>query len=193
MNQARSNETSEVAGHQKAGLKSRSWGRILLLAGMSCITIAAFCMVIFPNPAFAQQLSIGFGDDLTLTERAVQLVALITVLSLAPSILIMVTSFTRIVVVLSLLRSALGLQTSPPNTVMVSLALFLTAFIMAPTFEEAYKTGIEPLVQARLKPLRHSISRLNHSIFSCASMYGKTTLRSSLTWPIRKPLKRRKT
>ncbi|WP_096176585.1 flagellar type III secretion system pore protein FliP [Cohaesibacter sp. ES.047] len=104
------------------------------------------------NPAFAQQLTIGFGDDLTITERAVQLVGLITVLSLAPSILIMVTSFTRIVVVLSLLRSAIGLQTAPPNTVMISLALFLTAFIMAPTFEEAYNIGIQPLVDGEIEP-----------------------------------------
>ena len=83
--------------------------------------------------AFAQDISIGFGEGTGLTERAVQLVALLTILSLAPSILVMVTSFTRIVVVLSLLRSAIGLQTAPPNAVMTSLALFLTAFIMAPT------------------------------------------------------------
>ena len=101
--------------------------------------------------AIAQELSIGFGDDLTLTERSLQLVALIMVLSLAPSILIMVTSFTRIVVVLSLLRSAIGLQTAPPNTVMVSLALFLTAFIMAPTFEKAYEDGVVPLTSGSIE------------------------------------------
>src|SRR5262245_37411622 len=78
--------------------------------------------------AFAQDVSINFGDDATLTERAVQIIGLITVLALAPSILVMVTSFTRIVVVLSLLRTAIGLQTAPPNSVMVSLALFLTIF-----------------------------------------------------------------
>ena len=94
----------------------------------------------------AQDISIDFGEANSLTERAVQLVGLITVLSLAPSILVMVTSFTRIVVVLSLLRSAIGLQTAPPNTVMVSLALFLTLFIMAPVFERAYSDGIQPLV-----------------------------------------------
>lgn len=114
-------------------------------------TFTIFMFVFMTSPAFAQQMTIGFGDDLTLTERAVQLVALITVLSLAPSILIMVTSFTRIIVVLSLLRSALGLQTSPPNTVMVSLALFLTAFIMAPTFQEAYETGIQPLTEGSIE------------------------------------------
>ena len=122
-----------------------------LSAGLGVAFSAMFVLIAFTNPALAQQMTIGFGDDLTLTERALQLVALITVLSLAPSILIMVTSFTRIVVVLSLLRSAIGLQTAPPNTVMVSLALFLTAFIMAPTFEEAYTTGIQPLVAGSIE------------------------------------------
>jgi flagellar biosynthesis protein FliP len=75
-----------------------------------------------------------------------QLVALMTVLSLAPSIRVMVTSFTRIVVVLSLLRTALGTATAPPNTVLISLALFLTAFVMGPTFQRSYDVGIKPLI-----------------------------------------------
>jgi flagellar biosynthesis protein FliP len=96
--------------------------------------------------AFAQDISINFGGGSGLTERVLQLVALLTVLSLAPSILVMVTSFTRIVVVLSLLRTALGTATAPPNTVIMSLALFLTAFVMGPAFERAYDLGIRPLV-----------------------------------------------
>jgi flagellar biosynthetic protein FliP len=76
----------------------------------------------------------------------IQLVALITVLSLAPSILVMMTSFTRIVVVLSLLRTALGTGTAPPNAVIVALALFLTAFVMGPAFQNAYDVGIRPLM-----------------------------------------------
>ncbi|AWK85795.1 flagellar biosynthetic protein FliP [Azospirillum thermophilum] len=82
----------------------------------------------------------------TTTGRIVQLIALMTVLSLAPSILIMMTAFTRIVIVLSFLRSALGVQQVPPNTVMVSLALFLTFFVMAPVFERSYTQGIQPLI-----------------------------------------------
>jgi flagellar biosynthetic protein FliP len=97
--------------------------------------------------AMAQDISITLGQGTSITERAVQLVALITVLSLAPSIVVMVTSFTRIVVVLSLLRSAIGLQTAPPNMVMISLALFLTAFVMGPQFTRAYDEGIKPLVE----------------------------------------------
>ncbi|MEZ5839590.1 MAG: flagellar type III secretion system pore protein FliP [Hyphomicrobiales bacterium] len=103
-------------------------------------------------PAVAQDISIGFGEGTTLTERAVQLVMLVTVLSLAPSILVMVTSFTRIAVVLSLLRTAIGLQTAPPNAVIVSLALFLTAFVMAPTFQQAYDEGIQPLIDGDIEP-----------------------------------------
>jgi len=98
------------------------------------------------QPATAQDISVAFGQGTGLTERVIQLIALITVLSLAPAILIMVTSFTRIVVVLSLLRTALGTATAPPNSVLISLALFLTAFVMAPVFERAYDEGVRPLV-----------------------------------------------
>ena len=102
--------------------------------------------------AVAQTLTLDLGPGGGVTERALQLVALLTVLSLAPSILVMVTAFTRIVVVLSLLRSAIGTQTAPPNGVIVGLALFLTAFVMAPTLRETYRLGIEPLLSGQLQP-----------------------------------------
>ena len=98
-------------------------------------------------PAGAESVTIQLGEGGSATGRIIQLIALLTVLSLAPSILVMVTSFTRIVVVLSFLRSALGLQQTPPNAVLVSLALFLTAFIMAPVVEESYRQGIAPLIK----------------------------------------------
>jgi flagellar biosynthetic protein FliP len=98
------------------------------------------------GPAFSQDVSINFGQGAGLTERVIQLIALITVLSLAPSILVMMTSFTRIVVVLSLLRTALGTGTAPPNAVIVALALFLTAFVMGPAFQNAYDAGVRPLL-----------------------------------------------
>jgi len=98
------------------------------------------------EPAMAQSLSLDLGSGASSTGRIVQIVALITVLGLAPSILVMVTSFTRIIVVLSFLRNAMGVQQTPPNAVLISLALFLTAFIMAPTLEEAYDEGIVPLI-----------------------------------------------
>ena len=104
-----------------------------------------------PGVALAQALNIDLGTGAGLTERVVQLVGLLTVLSLAPSIVIMTTSFVRIVVVLSLLRTALGLQQSPPNAVIVSLALFLSAIIMAPTFQASYEAGIRPLLDQQME------------------------------------------
>lgn len=107
--------------------------------------LAAALLLGGSGAALAQSVSVDLGQG-GVTERALQLVALITVLALAPSVLVMATAFTRIVVVLSILRSALGTQTAPPNAVIVSLALFLTAFVMAPTGREAYRAGIEPLI-----------------------------------------------
>ena len=114
------------------------------------IAALAACLVLASFPAQAQDLGNGltlsFPEGTGLTQRALQLIALLTVLSLAPSILIMITSFTRIVVVLSLLRTAIGAQTAPPNSVITALALFLTAFIMAPTAEVAFRDGVQPLL-----------------------------------------------
>jgi flagellar biosynthetic protein FliP len=122
---------------------SAASGRCVRLA-----TIAAGVAVVLGAavPAAAQDVSINFGQGGGLTERVIQLIALLTVLSLAPSILVMVTSFTRIVVVLSLLRTALGTATAPPNSVIISLALFLTAFVMGPALERAYDLGVKPLI-----------------------------------------------
>ncbi|MGL4323938.1 MAG: flagellar type III secretion system pore protein FliP [Beijerinckiaceae bacterium] len=100
--------------------------------------------------ASAQTLSLDLGQGGGVTERALQLITLITLLSLAPSVLVMVTSFTRLVVVLSLLRSAIGTQTAPPNTVMIALAIFLTAFIMQPTFTEAYTNAVRPALDGQI-------------------------------------------
>ena len=109
-------------------------------------------IALIPEHAFAQSLSLDMGDEGngSVSGRVIQLVALLTVLSLAPSILIMMTCFTRIVVVLSFLRTAIGIQQTPPNSVMLSLALFLTFFIMAPTMERAYNAGIAPLIDEEI-------------------------------------------
>lgn len=118
------------------------------LAGAFAGTI----LLALASPALAQDVSINFGQGTGLTERVIQLVALITVLSIAPAILVMITSFTRIVIVLSLLRSAIGVQSAPPNMVIVSLALFLTAFVMGPAFQTAYEQGVQPLVAGQIQP-----------------------------------------
>jgi flagellar biosynthetic protein FliP len=119
----------------------------LALAALGAIASAA---LVLAAPAAAQSLTLDLGEAGSNTGRVVQLLVLLTVLSLAPSILVMVTAFTRIVVVLSFLRSAIGLQQTPPNAVVISLALFLTAFVMAPTFEAAYRDGVQPLIENRM-------------------------------------------
>ncbi len=116
--------------------------RRLLMPLLLILTAA----IAIPLPALAQEVVVNLGEGGSFSGRVVQLILLITVLGLAPSILIVMTSFTRIVVVLSLLRTAIGTQQTPPNVVLISLALFLTAFIMAPTFKSAYETGIAPLM-----------------------------------------------
>ncbi|MBL4595270.1 MAG: flagellar type III secretion system pore protein FliP [Robiginitomaculum sp.] len=103
------------------------------------------------GPAFAQSVTLDAGEEAALTSRVIQMVALLTILSLAPSILIMTTSFVRIVVVLSLLRTATGLQQSPPNMVLISLSLFLTFFVMAPVFQQSWERGIEPLMNEEMQ------------------------------------------
>ncbi len=119
-------------------------GRRYLTPFLSLCGFAA--MLVLPGTTNAQNVALDFGTGGEATGRIVQLVALITILTLAPSILVMVTSFVRIVIVMSLLRTALGTQGTPPNTVVISLALFMTFFIMQPTLQAAYDQGIAPLI-----------------------------------------------
>ena len=100
-------------------------------------------------PAMAQSISLDLGGGQAtggMTGRLVQLTALVTLLSLVPSLLVTLTAFTRIVIVLSLLRSALGAQGTPPNPVLIGLALFLTFFVMQPVFDRAWVDGISPMI-----------------------------------------------
>jgi flagellar biosynthetic protein FliP len=127
-------------------LPAEEWRRAAALAVLTTLATLAF-----PAIAAAQALNINLGTGAGLTERVVQLIGLMTVLSLAPSIIIMTTSFVRIVVVLSLLRTALGLQQSPPNSVVISLALFLTAIVMGPTLQKSYDDGIKPLMNQQME------------------------------------------
>lgn len=117
--------------------------RLALLAGAIGL--------IFPAVALAQAVNIDLGSGAGLTQRVVQLIGLLTVLSLAPSIVIMTTSFVRMVVVLSLLRTALGIQQSPPNAVLISLALFMSAIVMTPTLQKSYDLGIRPLMNNEME------------------------------------------
>jgi len=127
-------------------LNAGDWRRA---AGLS--VLATLVALIFPAVAAAQAVNIDLGTGAGLTERVIQLMGLLTVLSLAPSIVIMTTSFVRIIVVLGLLRTALGLQQSPPNAVLISLALFLTAIVMGPTLQRSYDEGIKPLMDQQME------------------------------------------
>ena len=106
-------------------------------------------LMLLPAAAQAQSLSIDLGGSGAggETGRIIQLTALVTVLSLAPSLLVMMTAFTRIVIVLSLLRSAIGAQGTPPNMVLIGLAMFLTFFVMQPVLDQAWTSGLLPLSQ----------------------------------------------
>lgn len=135
------------------------------LLGIICGVALAFALG--ATAAHAAQvnpsLNINLGTGEGLTARVLQMAALITVLSLAPSILIMTTCFVRIVVVLSLLRTAIGLQQAPPNTVITALALFLTAFVMQPTWNTIYTDGVGPVMREEL-PLDEAMPRITQPL-----------------------------
>jgi flagellar biosynthetic protein FliP len=120
-------------------------GRLLLLAALFMV----------PQMALAQSLNIDLGasGQAGATARIVQLTALVTVLSLAPSLMVMMTAFTRIVIVLSLLRSALNTQGTPPNVVLIGLALFLSFFVMQPALDQAWTNGIQPMTEGRVSEI----------------------------------------
>ncbi|WP_419730308.1 flagellar type III secretion system pore protein FliP [Lichenicola sp.] len=142
-------------------------GDVIVRGILAALVLLGLSLVLLPVAAHAQAVSIDLGHsgEAGATGRLVQLTALITLLSLAPSLMVMVTAFTRIVIVLSLLRSALGAQGTPPNTVLIGLALFLTFFVMQPVLQQSWDGGIVPLMsgkvsefdglQAAAEPFRH--------------------------------------
>jgi len=119
----------------------------MIRLGLSGLT--AILAFLWAEPSLAQDISIDIGGD-SLSLRTVQLFFLLTVLSLAPGLAIMITCFPFMVTVLSILRQAVGVQQAPPNMMIVSLAIFLTWFVMEPVFTEAWDNGIEPLMQERV-------------------------------------------
>ena len=136
--------------------------------------IIGFALMILPHSVLAQSVNVDLGKNGSLSGRVIQLIGLMTVLSLAPSIVIMTTSFVRMVVVLSLLRTALGLQQSPPNAVIISLALFLSAIVMAPTYEQAYQDGIKPLMDQEIEaPQAFDAASAPLKAFMLAQVDGK--------------------
>ena len=127
------------------------WGKTVkfIIAGIVFATIFSigFC-VAAADPGLT--LTLNGSTTPSGTANTLQILFMLTILSLAPSILIMMTSFTRIIIVLSFLRNALGTQQTPPNQVLVGIALFLTMFIMTPVISEINKTAYEPLVNNQI-------------------------------------------
>jgi flagellar biosynthesis protein FliP len=122
----------------------------------AAILLSALVLVLLALPAAAQ---LGqplpppaevLNNTRPVTSQIVQYVVMITALSLAPGVVVMVTSFTRIIIALSFLRSGIGLQTTPSTILLVTLALFLTFFIMAPSFDAAWKTGVDPYMKGNI-------------------------------------------
>ena len=108
--------------------------------------VLVVCLLSAP-PALAQGITLDLGGEETLVARSVQLLLMITVLSVLPGLAIMVTCFPFIVTVLSILRQGLGLQQAPPNMLIITLAMFLTWFVMDPVFTEAWARGIGPFTR----------------------------------------------
>ena len=133
--------------------------------GAVCAVLAVLmgaALTVFPSVGFAQTAIGGFpalnvitGDDGETTySLSLQILALMTVLTILPSFLLGITAFTRIIIVLSILRQAMGTQQTPPNQVLISIALFLTFYIMAPTFNEIYMQAISPYLNGEMGPVR---------------------------------------
>ena len=115
-------------------------------AAISAILAAGIFVLATAQNLHAQELSLSLNGEGSISARSIQLIVLITVLSLAPGLAITVTCFPFIVTVLAILRQAIGLQQSPPNMLIVSLALFLTYFVMEPVFSAAWENGVNPLL-----------------------------------------------
>jgi flagellar biosynthetic protein FliP len=123
--------------------------RVLRACGVPLVLLA---LLLLAGRAHAQAVTIDLGEGQSFSLRTVQLFLLITLLSLAPGLAIMLTCFPFMVTVLSILRQAIGVQQAPPNMMIVSLALFLTWFVMEPVFSEAWQAGIEPMIAGTMQP-----------------------------------------
>ena len=128
--------------------------RNLLALAWVIAPLAGLIVWLIADPASAQSFNLDLNRaGGSSTSQIIQLFALLTVLSIAPGILVMVTSFTRIVIVLSLLRSAIGAQGVPPNPVLIGLALFLTFFVMQPVVEASWAQGLQPMLAGQMAEL----------------------------------------
>ena len=139
------------------------------------LSLISFAVMLMSSSAWAQMtlpsVNLGFKttDNPTEIVSAIKLVMILTVLTLAPAILIMMTGFTRIIIVLSFLRQALGVQQMPPNQLLVGLALFLTFFVMSPALTEMNSNGIQPFMSGKIsqdQAIDRSLAPLRRFMFS---------------------------
>jgi flagellar biosynthesis protein FliP len=124
--------------------------RLIIKSFFFLLPVMLAATIALSSGAIAQSLNLDLGESGSITGRVIQMIMMLTVLSLAPSILVMMTSFTRMIIVFSLLRSAMGTQQSPPNMVVVSLALFLTGYVMAPTLTQVWELSVQPLMNEEI-------------------------------------------
>lgn len=119
---------------------------------MKKLGLSLILIPLLTTAALAQQIDLGgIGKaDGTTVGYIIQMFGLLTVLSVAPGLLIMVTSFTRFVIAFSILRAGMGLQTTPANLILISLSLFMTFYVMSPTFDQAWNNGVKPLMNNQI-------------------------------------------
>jgi len=145
--------TQPLTDSRSASVRARSAASRAARALAPCLLLVLVVALVMAGvPAGAQEISIDLGQGGSLSLRTVQIFILLTLLSLAPGLAIMVTCFPFMVTVLSILRQGIGVQQAPPNMMIISLALFLTYFVMQPVFVEAWANGVQPMIDGRLAP-----------------------------------------
>lgn len=129
------------------GLDCR-WPRRLASGGLALLAVTAWPATGWAQGSWLEPLVAG--ADETAASRIVELVVLVSLLSFVPGLLMVVTCFTRFIIVFSFLRVGLGLQSTPSNLILINLALFMTLFVMAPTFDQAWQDGVRPLLERKI-------------------------------------------
>lgn len=139
------------------GVKMNKKNKIKKLIFLTCIFVVIFCLIggqafAEPNVSITKDgINIGTSQDPKEVSSSIQLLLMLTVLSIAPSILIMMTAFSRIIIILSFLRNALGTQQMPPNQILIGLALFITFFVMSPVLTDINNNALQPYTKGEIR------------------------------------------